>query len=102
MGITIYQHQTHTGPGGTVFHRLGSDVIVSVLLFPFVAKDYKQQNRSWKDILLFLPLAALGAFPSQVLMTAGTRYSLASNAAIMVLILPVLTALLAFLLLKEK
>ncbi|MBL7769637.1 MAG: DMT family transporter [Flavipsychrobacter sp.] len=72
------------------------------LLFPFVAKDYKQQNRSWKDILLFLPLAALGAFPSQVLMTAGTRYSLASNAAIMVLILPVLTALLAFLLLKEK
>lgn len=78
-------------------------MLLSVLmLFFFVVKDYKANNRSIKDILVFLPLAALGAFPSQVLMTIGTRMSLASNAAIIVLILPILTAVLAYLILKEK
>ena len=51
---------------------------------------------------MFLPLAALGALPSQTLMTIGTRYSSASNAAILVLALPIVTAFLAFLILKEK
>ena len=72
------------------------------MLMPFVLKDFKKKKRSLKDILVFVPLAALGAFPSQMLMTIGTRMSLASNAAIMVLILPILTAVLAYLILKEK
>lgn len=91
--------QNQVGPYFTVW---GPMLLSLFLLFPFVWKDYKRNNRCLKDILPFLPLAALGAFPSQVLMTIGTRYSLASNAAIMVLILPVLTAFLAFLILKEK
>ena len=44
----------------------------------------------------------LGAFPAQVLMTWGTQYSLASNAAIITLSLPVITAVFAFLILKER
>lgn len=72
------------------------------MLSPFIIKDFKKNNRTFKDILVFVPLAALGAFPSQMLMTIGTRMSLASNAAIMVLILPILTAVLAYLILKEK
>ncbi|MCC7030238.1 MAG: DMT family transporter, partial [Chitinophagaceae bacterium] len=55
-----------------------------------------------KDFRVFIPLVILGAFPSQVLMTFGTRYSQASNAAILVLILPVLTTVLAFFILKER
>jgi drug/metabolite transporter (DMT)-like permease len=47
-------------------------------------------------------LGALGAFPSQVLMTWGTQYSLASNSAILVLALPVITAVFAFFILGEK
>jgi drug/metabolite transporter (DMT)-like permease len=43
-----------------------------------------------------------GAFVAQVFMTWGTQYSLASNAAILTLSLPVITALFAFLVLKEK
>ncbi|MBY0534423.1 MAG: DMT family transporter [Chitinophagaceae bacterium] len=91
--------QAQVGPYMTVW---GPMLLSLFLLAPFVVKDFKQNNRTLKDILAFLPLAALGAFPSQVLMTIGTRMSLASNAAILVLILPVLTAVLAFILLKEK
>jgi drug/metabolite transporter (DMT)-like permease len=91
--------QAQVGPYFTVW---GPMLLSLFLLFPFIIKDFKKNNRSIKDVLVFVPLAALGAFPSQVLMTVGTRYSLASNAAIIVLILPVLTAFLAFLILKES
>lgn len=91
--------QAQVGPYFTVW---GPMLLSLFLLFPFIIKDFKKNNRSFKDVLVFVPLAALGAFPSQVLMTVGTRYSLASNAAIIVLILPVLTAFLAFLILKES
>jgi drug/metabolite transporter (DMT)-like permease len=53
-------------------------------------------------VILFLVLALVGVFPGQVLMTWGTRLSLASNAALLTLTLPVCTAVLAFLLLGEK
>lgn len=91
--------QAQVGPYFTVW---GPMLLSLFLLCPFIIKDFKKNNRSIKDVLVFVPLAALGAFPSQVLMTVGTRYSLASNAAIIVLILPVLTAFLAFLILKES
>lgn len=91
--------QSQIGPYFTVW---GPMLLSLFLLLPFIIKDYTKYHRRPKDIAVFIPLAAMGAFPSQVLMTIGTRYSLASNAAIIVLILPVLTALLAFLLLKEK
>ena len=96
-GIKLIQDQV--GPYFTVW----CPMLLSVfLLLPFVVKDYRRHQRKLKDILVFIPLVILGAFPSQVLMTIGTRYSQASNAAILVLILPILTTVLAFLLLKEK
>lgn len=72
-----------------------------LLLLPFVMRQAKREI-GWKDIRIFGSLALLGAFPAQVLMTWGTQYSLASNAAILTLSLPVITALFAFLLLREK
>ena len=96
-GIKLIQDQI--GPYFTVW---GPMLLSIFMLFPFVIKDYKQYQRKLKDFNIFIPLVILGAFPSQVLMTFGTRYSLASNAAILVLALPILTTVLAYLILKER
>jgi drug/metabolite transporter (DMT)-like permease len=50
----------------------------------------------------YLLLAVLGVFPGQVFITWGTRMSLASNAAVINLTLPVATALFAVLFLHER
>jgi drug/metabolite transporter (DMT)-like permease len=91
--------QNQVGPYFTVW---GPMLLSTFFLLPFVWKDFKKGKKRLKDILVFVQLALLGAFPAQVLMTWGTQYSLASNAAILTLILPVVTALFAFLILKEK
>jgi drug/metabolite transporter (DMT)-like permease len=91
--------QDQVGPYFTVWAPM---LLATIFLAPFVIKDFKKGGKKLKDILIFVQLAALGAFPSQVLMTYGTQYSLASNSAILVLTLPVITAVFAFLILKEK
>jgi len=91
--------QAQVGPYFTVF---GPMFLATLLLIPFVWKDFKKGKKAFKDLLVFVPLALLGVFPAQVLMTWGTQYSLASNAAILTLALPVITAVFAFFILKEK
>lgn len=91
--------QEQVGPYFTVWAPM---LLATIFLTPFVLKDFKKSGKRFKDILIFGQLALLGAFPAQVLMTWGTQYSLASNAAILTLSLPVITALFAFLLLREK
>lgn len=91
--------QDQVGPYFTVWAPM---LLATILLGPFVVRDFKKGGKKLSDILIFVQLAALGAFPSQVLMTWGTQYSLASNAAILVLTLPVITAVFAFLILKER
>jgi len=87
---------------GPYFTVWGPMFLSTIFLIPFVWKDFKKGKKVFKDLLVFGPLALLGAFPAQVLMTWGTQYSLASNAAILTLTLPVITALFAFLILKER
>ena len=91
--------QDQVGPYFTVW---GPMLLATIFLAPFVIKDFKKNGKSIKDILVFVQLALLGAFPAQVLMTWGTQYSLASNAAILTLSLPVITAFFAFLILRER
>lgn len=91
--------QDQMGPFFTVWAPM---LIATLLLAPFALKGFKSDGRKFKDILIFGQLALLGAFPAQVLMTWGTQYSLASNSAILSLSLPVITAVFAFLILKEK
>lgn len=50
----------------------------------------------------FTLLAIFGATPAQVCLTLGVQHSLASNASVLTLTIPVLTALLANLLLHER
>lgn len=92
--------QDQVGPYFAVFAPM---LFATILLVPFVYKDFKKGGkRNWRDVFVFAQLALLGAFPAQVFMTWGAQYSLASNAAILSLSLPVITALFAFILLKEK
>ena len=91
--------QDQVGPYFTVW---GPMLLATIFIAPFVIKDFKKSGKSIRDISVFIQLAILGAFPAQVLMTWGTQYSLASNAAIITLSLPVITAFFAFLILKEK
>lgn len=91
--------QNQVGPYFTVW---GPMLLATLFLAPFALRNFRKGGKKWKDILIFVQLAMLGVFPAQVLITWGTQYSLASNAAILTLSLPVITAVFAFLLLKEK
>lgn len=91
--------QDQVGPYFTVW----APMLISILLLaPFVLRDFKREGKKIKDVLVFGQLALLGAFPAQVLMTWGTQYSLASNSAILTLTLPVISAVFAFIMLKER
>jgi drug/metabolite transporter (DMT)-like permease len=90
---------------GSLFTVWGPMTLATVLVYPLIRSEAKHaQHRDWqsRDILVFLLLAVVGIFPGQVLITWGTRMSLASNAALLMLTLPVSTAFLAFLFLHEK
>lgn len=91
--------QDQVGPYFTVWAPM---LLAALFLTPFALRDFKKGGKRFRDIIIFGQLALLGVFPAQVLMTWGTQYSLASNAAILTLCLPVVTAIFAFLLLKEK
>jgi drug/metabolite transporter (DMT)-like permease len=91
--------QDQIGPYFTVWAPM---LLAAILLGGFVLRDFKKGGKKISDVLIFAQLAILGAFPAQVFMTWGTQYSLASNAAILTLCLPIFTAIFAFLILKEK
>ncbi|MDD2477020.1 MAG: DMT family transporter, partial [Dysgonamonadaceae bacterium] len=91
--------QDQAGPYFTVW---GPMLVATIFLLPLALKEFGKSGKSLKDIWIFIILVIFGAFPAQVLMTWGTQLSLASNAAILSLSLPVITALFAFLILKEK
>ncbi len=90
---------------GSLFTVWGPMTLATIMLYPLIrleAKGVRKTDRRSSDILIFLLLAVVGVFPGQVLITWGTRMSLASNAALLMLTLPVSSAFLAFLFLHEK
>lgn len=92
--------QDQIGPFSTVFIPM---VLATLFMLPFAYKDARaNKNRKLSDLKAFAVLALIGQFPAQVLMTIGTQQSTASNAAIINLTLPVVSALLAVVYLKEK
>lgn len=91
---------------GPLFTVWGPMTLATLMLYPLVRRerkrpDYVNQGRK-SDILLFLILAAIGVFPGQVIVTWGTQMSTASNAALLMLTLPISTAVLAVLILGER
>jgi drug/metabolite transporter (DMT)-like permease len=95
--------EDQVGPYMTVW---GPMFLATIGLIPFLIAENRKHSSdrvtNKRDVMNFLILACFGFFPAQVLITWGTRLSLASNAALITLTLPVFTALLAMLILKEK
>jgi drug/metabolite transporter (DMT)-like permease len=95
--------QDQVGPFATVW---GPMTLATIMLYPLLRHERRDHppkgRRSPKDILLFLTLAAVGVFPGQFFITWGTRLSLASNAALLMLTLPICTALMAHIFLGER
>jgi drug/metabolite transporter (DMT)-like permease len=83
-------------------------LIATVLLIPIVQfelRTYKgdiPKRPFRKDWLGFLIIGVLGQVVAQLFITWGVRYSLASNAALLMLTLPIVTTLMAYFLLGEK
>ena len=91
---------------GSLFTVWGPMTLSTILLYPLVRAERRQDSapdeRRWKDAWAYLLLAALGVFPAQVLTTWGTRLSLASNAALISLTIPISMAIMAVLILGER
>jgi drug/metabolite transporter (DMT)-like permease len=93
--------QDQVGPMFTVW---GPMTLAMLMLIPFVLRDHSRSTaqRPGRKVRTYLLLAGLGVFPAQVMMTWGTRMSLASNAALINLTLPVATAMFAVIFLRER
>jgi drug/metabolite transporter (DMT)-like permease len=92
--------QNRVGAFSTVFIPM---LLATIFMLPFVYKDVRaNKKRKLGDIKIFALLAIAGQFPAQVLTTFGTQQSTASNGSIISLTLPVVSALLAVVMLKEK
>lgn len=91
---------------GSLFTVWGPMTLATLMLYPLMRSekrdDYKKRERNKRDMLVFFLLALLGVFPGQVFITWGTRMSLASNAALLMLTLPICTGILAFIFLGER
>jgi len=100
--------QDQAGPLFTVWFPTAISLLV---LYPFVRAERKQnqgvvlqvQGKKRPNLfVVYLVLCVFGVIPGQLFMTWGTRLSLASNAALLTLALPVTTAIFAVVFLKEK
>ncbi len=99
---------------GALFTVWGPMTLATLLLIPMVAFEKRETNRESKrqtpreskrekkDLLIFFLLALVGVFPGQTIITWGTRLSLASNAALLMMTMPISTAVLARIFLAER
>jgi len=80
-------------------------LIVSTLMFlPFLWAENRKRKlcRHWKELRYFIIPGFIGIFLMQYLYTIGSTLTLASNAGIITLTIPVLVTAFAAILLKEK
>jgi drug/metabolite transporter (DMT)-like permease len=96
--------QDQVGPMFTVW---GPMTLAMLLLYPWIRAERddpaeRPGERRPNMVRIYLLLAVVGVFPGQVFMTWGTRMSLASNAAMINLTLPVTTAIFAVIFLRER
>jgi drug/metabolite transporter (DMT)-like permease len=97
-------YKTATSQAGPVAISVWTFLIASVILVPFLLKERSGNGPrvarfEWKA---FLPLAAFGLIPGSAVLAWGTKLSTASNAALLYLALPVITAVMAVTLLGER
>ena len=93
---------------GPVFATFFPMTIATVALIPIVRREMKRGGKAaqapipTKDVLEFILIGVFGQVVAQLFITWGVRWSLASNAALLMLTLPVATAVMAFFFLDER
>lgn len=94
---------------GPVFAALLPISVATLLLAPVTLHKHRKrepsaQGRSFptRDLLQFVLIGIAGQVVAQLFVAWGVRYTLASNAALIVLALPISTAFMAYLLLGER
>jgi drug/metabolite transporter (DMT)-like permease len=94
---------------GPIFATFFPMTLATLLLIPIVRHERQLQNPAMsssripgKDILEFILIGLLGQVVAQLFITWGVRLSLASNAALLMLALPVSTAVMAYCFLGER
>jgi drug/metabolite transporter (DMT)-like permease len=100
--VKLVQEQT-----GPVFATFFPMTLAMLFLIPIVWREQRkagnQGNKiSNHDVLEFLLVGVFGQVAAQFFITWGVRWSLASNAALLMLTLPVVTAVMAYFLLGER
>ena len=95
--------QAQMGPVAATFLPIA---LATLLLVPVVRSETRRTGRAGRiprrDVLQFLLIGVLGQVVAQLFITWGVRYTPASNAALLMLALPVSTAVMAFVLLGER
>jgi drug/metabolite transporter (DMT)-like permease len=76
--------------------------IATLILIPVLVRSGRRKPLSWADWRRFIVAGVCGQVLAQLGMTLGISKSLASNAAILNLLIPVITAVLASAMLGEK
>ena len=81
-------------------------ILSTIMLIPFLWFVNKKQKRSfrwrWSDTKYFIIPGFIGIFIMQYAFTYGSQHTLAANAGIITLTIPVIVAIFSTFLLKEK
>ena len=92
---------------GPVFATFFPMTLAMLFLIPVVRRGRSQSGSNHarmpsRDILEFILIGVLGQVVAQLFITWGVRWSLASNAALLMLTLPISTAIMAYFFLGER
>jgi drug/metabolite transporter (DMT)-like permease len=99
QGIAVKTLEPHLGPIAITFVPFW---VTTILLVPLLARQRGRVRPTPKDWIAFAIAGVGGQVLAQLGMTWGITRSLASNAAILNLLIPVISAVLASLMLREK
>lgn len=104
-------YKTASSQMGPVAVSTWTFLFAAIVLVPFLIyerlklpADSPYRERKWmsRDVIGFVVLGTLGLIPASAFLAWGTERSTASNAALIYLTIPILTALLAWVMLGER
>jgi drug/metabolite transporter (DMT)-like permease len=108
LGSQFVIYKVISRQAGPVFAALSPITIATLLLIPIVSRKRRKTaapDGSFtprKDIFRFILVGVFGQVAAQLFVAWGVRFTLASNAALLALGLPIFTAIMAYLLLGER